>query len=301
MNNPNNAAFPGQEAQPPVLNDTFQPTPAPAAVAPQPEPVVLRTDASPSLAPTPNSAGALLRQARLAQGVELETLSKNLNVPVEKLQALEADDWQRLPGTVFVRTVAASVCRQLGADSAPILALLPQSTAPSLNRAVTAQRQGGAHFQASALPATGTGAAPTRSWWGLAIVLLLAAAVAAAAFWMPAPWQERIRTIFEKSADPTASAPVVVQPAEPVVPAPVEPATADANAGADAAAADAGATAAGADATVDPNNAPAVATPAAADAAVNAPSNAPVNAAPPTTTSTTSGTTTITLPAPATR
>ena len=78
------------------------------------------------------SAGALLRQARQAQGVALEDLAATLKVPVEKLQALEDEDWQRLPDVVFLRALAQTICRTLHLEAAPVLALLPQQKVTAL-------------------------------------------------------------------------------------------------------------------------------------------------------------------------
>ncbi|MEG2047503.1 MAG: DUF4115 domain-containing protein [Comamonas sp.] len=75
----------------------------------------------------PQTAGSLLRQAREAAGMHVSTLADVLKVPVAKLQALEADDWQTLPDAVFTRSVALSICKALQVDSAPVMALLPKS------------------------------------------------------------------------------------------------------------------------------------------------------------------------------
>lgn len=79
------------------------------------------------------SAGALLRQARERAGLHIGALAVALKVPVKKLEALEADRHEQLPDAVFVRALAASVCRALKVDDAPILERLPQ-TAKSLWR-----------------------------------------------------------------------------------------------------------------------------------------------------------------------
>jgi cytoskeleton protein RodZ len=79
------------------------------------------------------SAGALLRQAREAAGVDLPELALALKVSVKKLEALEGDRYDQLPDAVFVRALASSVCRALKVDAAPALALLPQSKAPRLD------------------------------------------------------------------------------------------------------------------------------------------------------------------------
>lgn len=84
-------------------------------------------------APASASAGALLRQAREAAGVDLPALAVALKVSVKKLEALEADRYEQLPDAVFVRALASSVCRALKVDPAPALALLPQSRAPRLD------------------------------------------------------------------------------------------------------------------------------------------------------------------------
>ncbi len=79
------------------------------------------------------TAGQLLREARLAAGVELPPLAQALKVSVKKLEALESDRLDQLPDAVFVRALASSVCRALKISPAPVLALLPQSAAPRLN------------------------------------------------------------------------------------------------------------------------------------------------------------------------
>lgn len=82
---------------------------------------------------TQASAGWLLRQAREAAGVDLASLAVALKVSVKKLEALESDRLDLLPDAVFVRALAASVCRALKIDAAPVLARLPHQVAPRLN------------------------------------------------------------------------------------------------------------------------------------------------------------------------
>lgn len=75
----------------------------------------------------PQSAGALLRQAREAAGVDLAALASALKVSVKKLEALEADQHEQLPDAVFTRGLASGVCRVLKLDAGPVLALLPRT------------------------------------------------------------------------------------------------------------------------------------------------------------------------------
>ena len=78
------------------------------------------------------SAGTLLRLAREEAGVHVATLAAALKVPVRKLEALEADRFDLLPDAVFVRALAASVCRNLKLDPAPVLQRLPATGGPRL-------------------------------------------------------------------------------------------------------------------------------------------------------------------------
>jgi cytoskeleton protein RodZ len=80
------------------------------------------------------SAGALLRAAREAAGLHIAALAVSLKVPVKKLEALEQDRTDLLPDATFARALAASVCRSLKVDPAPVLARLPQGGAAHLKR-----------------------------------------------------------------------------------------------------------------------------------------------------------------------
>ncbi len=76
--------------------------------------------------------GTQLRQAREDAGIHIAALASALKVPVARLEALEQERFDLLPGVPFVRALAASVCRVLKLDPIPILALLPQPARPWL-------------------------------------------------------------------------------------------------------------------------------------------------------------------------
>ena len=78
------------------------------------------------------TAGAMLRQAREAAGLHVASLAVALKVPVRKLEALEQDRHDLLSDAVFVRALAASVCRTLKIDPQPVLDRLPRSLKPRL-------------------------------------------------------------------------------------------------------------------------------------------------------------------------
>src|SRR4051812_30956220 len=70
------------------------------------------------------SAGNMLRRARESHGLELEVVAAALKVTPQKLAALESDNIAALPDPVFARALAASICRALRVDPAPVLAKL---------------------------------------------------------------------------------------------------------------------------------------------------------------------------------
>lgn len=81
-----------------------------------------------------NTAGAMLREARQSQGLELATLADLLKVSVSKLQALEQNQLELLPDPVFCRALASSICRILKLDPVPVLGQLPAITAKVMSQ-----------------------------------------------------------------------------------------------------------------------------------------------------------------------
>jgi len=79
------------------------------------------------------TAGGLLRQARLAKGLHIAALATSIKVAPRKLELLESDRFDELPGATFTRALAQTVCRSLKIDAAPVLALLPQPVEQSLS------------------------------------------------------------------------------------------------------------------------------------------------------------------------
>lgn len=78
------------------------------------------------------TAGRILREAREAYGLHVDTLAANLKVPVRKIQALEEDRYDEMPDAVFLRALASSMCRTLKIDPQPVLDRLPQTEHPRL-------------------------------------------------------------------------------------------------------------------------------------------------------------------------
>ncbi len=122
-------------------------------------------------ADTFSTAGAMLRHAREAAGLHIAALAVLLKVPVKKLEALEADQFDLLPDAVFVRALASSVCRTLKIDPQPVLARLPQSSHPSL---ADKSASINAPFRAFSDNSTRSGLSQvsrTAVWGGIALLL----------------------------------------------------------------------------------------------------------------------------------
>ena len=66
------------------------------------------------------AAGALLRAARLAQGLHIAALAASIKVSPAKLEALEAGRSHELPDHTFARALALTVCRVLKIDATPV-------------------------------------------------------------------------------------------------------------------------------------------------------------------------------------
>lgn len=85
-------------------------------------------------AATANTAGALLRAARQAQGLHVAALATTLKVPPRKLEALENDRYEEFQGATFVRALAQAACRALKIDPAPVLERLPELDSGALSQ-----------------------------------------------------------------------------------------------------------------------------------------------------------------------
>jgi cytoskeleton protein RodZ len=77
---------------------------------------------------SPPSPGAMIKAAREQQGLHLAILSVNLKVSVKQLEALEADQFDKLMEPVFARALAAKVCRILKLDPVQVLSLMPAAS-----------------------------------------------------------------------------------------------------------------------------------------------------------------------------
>jgi cytoskeleton protein RodZ len=80
----------------------------------------------------PFSVGAALREARTRLGLGVAEVSNRIKFAPRQIEALEADDFARLPEAAFVRGFVRSYARLLQLDPAPLLAALPHAPVQSI-------------------------------------------------------------------------------------------------------------------------------------------------------------------------
>ncbi len=168
------------------------------------------------VAPTPASAGAMLRAMRESAGVDAGVLASAMKVSLPKLEALEHDRFDQLPDLTFARALAAAICRAFGVDPAPVLARMPAIAAdlrPPTTGEVNEPFRGGGNGGAGA-----GGSAFSRPLLAVIAVLLLGAAL----LWLWPTWPIRL------GAPEPASEPVAAATAEPPDAAASEPVPAEA-------------------------------------------------------------------------
>lgn len=154
-------------------------------------------------APEAATAGGMIRAAREAQGIDLGSLAAMLKIPMKKLEALEADRHDELPGASFERALAQAACRVLQIDPRPVLALLPANTT-SLERVAGSLNEPFRERQPSRGD-LGDAASLLRPAVLLPVVLVLAAA--ALLFVPPALWHRISRQVGLSIESEEASAP----------------------------------------------------------------------------------------------
>ena len=69
--------------------------------------------------------GDELRQARIRRGRSLQQANQATRIALRYLEAIEAEDWDRMPAATYARGFISSYAQYLGLDPAPLLNLCP--------------------------------------------------------------------------------------------------------------------------------------------------------------------------------
>lgn len=118
------------------------------------------------------SLGLLLRKAREARGLSVTDVVQTLKFSSRQIEAIETDDVESLPGSVFVRGLIRSYARLLRLDPEPLLGLL-DANAPASQPDVRPPENMG-----NAMPRTGVRQIPPLV--ALSILILITAGAMAA-------------------------------------------------------------------------------------------------------------------------
>lgn len=75
-----------------------------------------------------NSVGHSLRNARLAKKLNVEDVARQLRLSVQQIEAIEREDFEKLPGRTFLRGFIRNYANLVQLDPSPLLKMLPAPT-----------------------------------------------------------------------------------------------------------------------------------------------------------------------------
>jgi len=142
--------------------------------------------------------GHYLQHARVHKDITLETVAAHTCIHIATLQALEEDEYDRLPADVFVRGFIKIYANYLGLDPERAIALY--QPAPDSARNIYSERQGRAH---RILPGEAMAEASPFAIAKPLLVILLLILVAALAY-----------TTYKSSRSPSTPTPPALNPVE---------------------------------------------------------------------------------------
>jgi len=134
------------------------------------------------------SLGATLKALRCARQLELTDVSLHLKFAARQLQALEEEDWARLPTGLPLRGMVKNYAKFLQADSAALLVMLNAQTGAG-TAAVAHVSTPASLGDADAAYHVRHGA---KSWVWMAVILLVVLMVGGYAIergWIPESWR----------------------------------------------------------------------------------------------------------------
>ncbi len=121
--------------------------------------------------------GQRLLDARKSRGLSVADVAQAIKFSPRQIEAIERDDFDKLPGTTFVRGFIRSYAKLLHLDSIPLLAMFEKQVPQSIATMHVPQDTG------TALPQAGERRSPVSYQWFLLILVAIAVAVAAYFNW----------------------------------------------------------------------------------------------------------------------
>jgi cytoskeleton protein RodZ len=148
------------------------------------------------------SVGERLRRARLDAGKTLDQVAADTKIQIWILEAIERDDFSRIPGGVFIRGYLTAVARAVGLNPSEVLTAYSPEFAPQP-----------APPPPALPPPDPNEVTRTPLWQYIVIVAMVLGAVVL--------WRNMTRTSHDIAAAPTSPAPVSAPPT--TVPSPAVP------------------------------------------------------------------------------
>src|SRR3972149_5281937 len=111
--------------------------------------------------------GAMLARARAVRQLGISEIAERLKYGARQIEALEADDYGRLPGTTFVRGMIRGYSKLVGMDPAPALKALERRNIPA---------QATVDLRTKRIPFPDGNRRATRLYLALSVVALIAIA-----------------------------------------------------------------------------------------------------------------------------
>jgi cytoskeleton protein RodZ len=166
----------------------------------------------------PASPGRALAAARAELNLSVADVSQQIKYSVKQIEAIEADDYAKLPGATFVRGMIRSYAKLLQLNAEPLLVDLGRRDVPA---PVTVDLRTKGHE-----PFVEGGGKSNRVYVLLSLAALVAVAVVAYEWWAHPLDTGEVVTIMPRSAqgDAAPDAPAAVPPQAPAQAPPVEPA-----------------------------------------------------------------------------
>ncbi|HZH56447.1 MAG TPA: helix-turn-helix transcriptional regulator [Burkholderiaceae bacterium] len=147
-------------------------------------------DAPESGTAAPTGVGPTLRSMREARRISVNEVSQRLKFSVRQIEALEAEDWSRLPTGVPLRGFVRNYARYMEADVESVLVLLDNQVGPTAPRSIMAAPGIAPSVSRDAeIPTSPEGA--HRPWGWLLIILallIIAGFYAIDRGWVPESW-----------------------------------------------------------------------------------------------------------------
>src|ERR1035441_8385948 len=173
--------------------------------------------------------GDTLRRTRLKRNLQLEEISNELKISTRILQAIENDQYDKLPGGVFAKSFVRQYARLLGLDEEEIAGRTPQARGPGEDIQQVPERQKPGSVAPIQVPkvdeweTVGDKRFRWSGWLSAAVLVAVMLVCSAVYAWMQRPKSPVTAQAVVPVHSAPAPAPSVTAPPVPPVESPAAP------------------------------------------------------------------------------